>query len=289
MEKLEVSLVIPNYNNGCYLPEAISSALQQTYEFKEIIIVDDCSTDNSREIINKLCDENKSVKSIFLRSNSGVSNARNIGLKHVRTEYVTFMDADDFYFSKDKIRNEVYKLIERRLCNEEPLIYSITVFGDHAGRKKLCMTNIWRPKWQFMEGNVFYRLLAPITLERAPRDYIIKTKTLIDIGGYCNQISLFEDYDMLLRIARTDTPFYCTYSEGTLYRDSLSGLSKKKEDELKKSLAGITNKYYCTLAYDKRIKIRFLMCIAFVMRKSIGFIYFWGRLYMKLYQIYKEK
>ena len=83
---------------------------------KEIIIVDDCSTDNSRRIIEKLAKENETIKLIYPKTNGGVSKARNLGLQNASYDYVTFIDSDDFYINVDKLKNEMtqLKLLEKK-------------------------------------------------------------------------------------------------------------------------------------------------------------------------------
>lgn len=85
-----VSIVIPNYNYGRYLVDAINSAKAQTIPC-EIIVVDDYSTDNSREIIL----EQENIEHIFLAKNSGVSTARNMGIQKATGTHIICLDADD--------------------------------------------------------------------------------------------------------------------------------------------------------------------------------------------------
>lgn len=87
-----ISVIIPTYNNGEYLTEAISSILSQTKTVDEIIIVDDGSTDNTSEIISKL--KEPKIR-YFKQNNSGVSEARNNGIRHATGDYIAFLDADD--------------------------------------------------------------------------------------------------------------------------------------------------------------------------------------------------
>lgn len=93
--KGKVSIIIPNYNYGIYLDIAIKSAMNQTYKNIEIIVIDDFSTDNSREVINKYSNK---VKTIFLDENKGHANAFNVGLRNSSGEIIFFLDADDFHY-----------------------------------------------------------------------------------------------------------------------------------------------------------------------------------------------
>lgn len=92
-----ISIVTPNFNSAKYLPETISSVLLQTYKDWEWIIVDDCSIDNSCEIIQEISDER--VKLIKLNKNSGAAIARNVAISIAVGRYITFLDSDDIWNS----------------------------------------------------------------------------------------------------------------------------------------------------------------------------------------------
>lgn len=88
-----VSVIITNYNYACFLRQAIESVIQQTYPHVEIILVDDGSTDNSREIIESYGDRLIAI----LQQNGGMSASRNAGYAQSTGEIVCFLDADDYY------------------------------------------------------------------------------------------------------------------------------------------------------------------------------------------------
>ena len=91
-EEPTVSVIIPIYNRAHTIDRAILSVLNQIYKSFEIIVVDDCSTDNTREVIEKFGD--KRIRYIRKKSNKGAA-ARNTGIKAVRGEYIAFLDSDD--------------------------------------------------------------------------------------------------------------------------------------------------------------------------------------------------
>lgn len=89
-----VSVVIPNYNNARYVGRAVYSCLRQAGP-KEIVIVDDASTDDSKQVIQKLSESHSEVRCLRLEKNSGVARARNIGAAEAKGDYLCFLDADD--------------------------------------------------------------------------------------------------------------------------------------------------------------------------------------------------
>ena len=104
-----VSIIIPAYNSANYLAETIQSAIDQTWPNKEIIVVNDGSTDGTLAIARSF--ESEIVK-VLNQENKGASAARNKGLSIAKGEYIQFLDADDL-LSSDKIQNQV-EILEKR-------------------------------------------------------------------------------------------------------------------------------------------------------------------------------
>lgn len=92
-----VSIVMPAYNVEKYIEESIESVLYQTYLNWELIIVNDCSLDNTYKIIKKYHKKDSRIKSYSLLKNQGVSNARNIAINNAKGKYITFLDSDDIW------------------------------------------------------------------------------------------------------------------------------------------------------------------------------------------------
>ncbi len=101
-----VSIIIPLYNSESYIAETISSAIDQTWSNKEIIVIDDGSTDRSLEIAKRF--ESANVK-VLSQKNSGASAARNKGLSESKGDFIQFLDADDLLMP-DKIEKQVAQL-----------------------------------------------------------------------------------------------------------------------------------------------------------------------------------
>jgi teichuronic acid biosynthesis glycosyltransferase TuaG len=92
-----VSIITPSYNSSKYIVECIESVLSQTYENWEMFIVDDCSTDNSKEIISAYSTKDKRIKPFFLKQNVGAAEARNVAIRQSKGRYVAFLDSDDLW------------------------------------------------------------------------------------------------------------------------------------------------------------------------------------------------
>lgn len=92
---IDVTIITPVFNGKDYLKETIQSVVSQTHSSWEWIIIDDCSTDGSFEFIKELTLEDNRIVVLQMPKNSGTAAARNLGLKHARGRYITFLDADD--------------------------------------------------------------------------------------------------------------------------------------------------------------------------------------------------
>lgn len=111
MKEPLVSIIVPVYNVEKYIKRCVESIINQSYSNLEIILINDGSKDNS----GKICDEFKLKDkriNVIHKKNCGVSSARNEGLKHVRGDYITFVDSDD-WIEKETIKTFINKLINK--------------------------------------------------------------------------------------------------------------------------------------------------------------------------------
>ncbi|MCB0376731.1 MAG: glycosyltransferase family 2 protein, partial [Sinomicrobium sp.] len=92
-----VSIITPVYNSGRFLEQSITSVLNQTYQNWELRIVDDCSEDNSRQIISRYADADNRIKPLFLNKNSGAGPARNKAIELAEGAVIAFLDSDDIW------------------------------------------------------------------------------------------------------------------------------------------------------------------------------------------------
>lgn len=101
-----VSIITPCFNSSKTITQTIYSILEQTYNNWELIIIDDCSTDVSCEIVQSYVNQDPRVKLIQLKKNSGAAAARNTGIEHAKGQLIAFLDSDD-YWHPEKLEEQL--------------------------------------------------------------------------------------------------------------------------------------------------------------------------------------
>lgn len=113
---MKVSIIVPCYNAEKFVEKCVSNLLKQTYKNIEIILVDDCSKDNTKKIICDLEANNPKIKKVLSKTNNGPGGAKNEGLKKAHGDYITFVDSDD-YLDSDYIEKLMDKIDENNLID----------------------------------------------------------------------------------------------------------------------------------------------------------------------------
>lgn len=136
MNKL-VSIIVPCYNSSRFIRQCIDSVLNQSYSNWEMLIVDDCSTDKSRDIILKYSKSNKKIKTFFLEKNVGPAEARNIAINNATGKYIAFLDSDDVW-RKHKLERQI------NFMNNNKISFSFTSYQpiSENGEKKYSVINV---------------------------------------------------------------------------------------------------------------------------------------------------
>lgn len=132
MEKMReeglVSIIVPVYNAEKVIESTIQSVQQQSFPNWELILVDDCSKDNSAGIIMRLANEDKRIKYHKLAQNGGAAVARNYGIEKSKGRYLAFLDADD-YWCQDKLSKQMELMKEKKSA----FVYSAISMVDEDG------------------------------------------------------------------------------------------------------------------------------------------------------------
>lgn len=212
-----VSIITPSFNSEKFIAETIASVQNQTYRNWEMIIVDDCSKDNTVEIIENIKKLDLRIKLIKLDKNSGPAIARNTGINAVSGKYMTFLDADDIWFA-DFIENSIKTIKEQKTHfvfssyrrSDESLNF---IYSDFIVPKSVNYYDI-------LKTNSISCLTAFIDIE------VLGKKTMPEV---------FKRQDMGLWLKYLkEIPFaYGIQEPKAIYRIRKNSLSRKKSDLLK--------------------------------------------------------
>lgn len=187
---LFVSVIMPTYNHGKLIGNAIESVLNQTFQNYEIIIIDNYSEDNTKEIINSYNDTR--IKYLKFRNNGIIAASRNLGIKESKGEWVAFLDSDDVWYPSklEKVKQVIIANPEVILvCHNERQINN-----GVPGRILPCgpfFNNMYERL--LFEGN---KLLTSAV--------VAKRDILLSIGGFSveNKFVTVEDYEYWIRLAK---------------------------------------------------------------------------------------
>lgn len=119
-----VSIIMPSYNTGRFIPETIRSVLAQTYEQWELIIVDDCSADNTDEAVSAFLSDER-IRYLKNDKNAGAAVSRNRALKEAKGKWVAFLDSDDLWYP-EKLEKQI-RFMEEHNCH-----FSYTAYEEIA-------------------------------------------------------------------------------------------------------------------------------------------------------------
>lgn len=186
----KISVVIPTYNRASLIGETILSALGQSLVEKEIIVVDDGSSDDTSEVVKEFGDQ-----IIYIRQpNSGPARARNIGIRMAKGQYIAFLDSDDLWLP-DKLELQVQTF---QHSPQLGLIFTDVMW--FSGRE--VMVPSLKEKYQLHTGHVYEKLLFDNWI--ATSSVLVKKECLDQVGGFDEdpQIMFVEDWNLWIRLAK---------------------------------------------------------------------------------------
>lgn len=194
--KTQVSVIIPTYNRGWTIGEAVDSVLAQDYRDFELIVVDDGSADNTSQVL----DAYRGTIKVFRQENKGVSAARNRGIAEASGRFIAFLDSDDLWLpQKLSTQVEFFNTTpDALICQTEEVWIRSGVRVNPKKRHK-------KPSGMIFEPSLALCLVSPSAV-------MIRRSLLEIVGNFDETLPLCEDYDLWLRIScrfpvyRIDTP-----------------------------------------------------------------------------------
>ena len=196
------SVTIPLYNKENFVLNTIKSVLNQTFTDYEIIIIEDCSTDKSLDIVSKI--ENDTIRIIRHEKNKGLSASRNTGIKNAKANYLAFLDADDLW--KENYLQELFQLTndfpEAKLfaTNYEEFYSDDKILVPENNSKNLKNKALIHDFFEISLAQPLY----------CPSSFCVEKSVFETIGYYDETITFGEDVDFNIR---ANSEFLLTYSK----------------------------------------------------------------------------
>ena len=237
-----VSVILPTYNRAWALKDAVDSVLSQDYPNIELVIIDDGSKDNTQELLEAY--KNKII--VLRQENSGVSAARNKGIKKSRGEFIALLDSDDAW-DKRKISCQV----EFFKHHPEALICQTEEIWIRNGKKVNPKAKHKKPSGMIFEPSLNLCLVSPSA--------VMMKRQLFDMKGYFNEnFTVCEDYDLWLRVSSTlpvfliDKPY--TIKRGG-HKDQLSNFHSQDKFRIRSLSALIQSGHLTQEQIEKTKKV----------------------------------
>ena len=185
---MKISVIIPTYNRASLIIKTIQTVLNQTVKANEIIVIDDGSQDNTEDIIKAYCEINPNKIKYIKQKNSGVSSARNRGIKESSNEWICFLDSDDLW-EDTKLEEQInfHKINSNILFShtQEQWLFNDKIIKQKKHQKKqsgFCF-----------QDNIANTLIGASTV-------MIHKLVLNDVGNFDENLKVCEDYDLWLRV-----------------------------------------------------------------------------------------
>lgn len=196
-----ISIIIPCYNKGDYLGDTLESLLSQSYINWECILIDDGSSDNSREVAETFCNKDSRIKYSW-KENSGVADTRNKGIDLSTGDFIMFLDADDALFT-EKLSVTIDAFIKNPGID---VVYSnfLFIFNNDftRPRKPAFRVKLKRDVYTDIIKSWDSTLLVPIHSCVYRRSLLLKNKIV-----FCNILRNKEDWDFLIHVAMATDKF----------------------------------------------------------------------------------
>lgn len=191
----KVSIIIPVYNGSKYVNLAIDSALRQTYENKEIIVINDGSKDNTLKILNLYKDKVRVID----KENGGVSTALNLAIEEMTGDYFSWLSHDDLYYP-EKVEKEVEYLKKNNLLGTKTIIYSDFDYIDGNG------CHIYTARYNSADLNRESALpLQKVAINGLT--LLIPKQAFIDSGNFDVNLRACQDYKLWFEMYKKDYKF----------------------------------------------------------------------------------
>ena len=206
-----VSVIMPAYNAEKYIGESIESVLYQTYPYWELLVIDDGSTDSTKEVVRQFLDLDSRIK-YYYQDNGKQGKARNLGIEKSKGEYLAFLDSDDLWFP-NKLEIQIHEIIEK----DVDLIFCDSyIYSDGTSILKRDKVGV---KDGVYSGEEAIKLF--IECNRIPILTVLAKKSAVQkVGGFIESVEVQygEDYHLWLKLLLSGSTFFSSSEALAKYR-----------------------------------------------------------------------
>ena len=247
-----VCVIIPTYNRGNLISKSVKSVLNQTYQDFELIVIDDASIDNTREIVNSFAD--KRIRYIKLEKNKGAANARNVGLKVARGKYIAFQDSDDEWLPEK---------LEKQMKAFQILPANVGVVYTDMYRISNGNTKIkhWESPHLNSDDDMIHRKLLSSALIKnygiGIQSTMIRKKCFDKVGFFDERLPMFIDFEMFVKLSYHFRFFHIQEPLVNFYNTSESITSTKGGNRHIIANNLILQKHFCYIKKDKKLLTKY--------------------------------
>lgn len=190
------SIVIPTYNRADFLPRCLASLVAQTFHDFEVLVCDDGSTDNTKDIVNSFS-ERLNIRYFWNPNWGGPARPRNIGIQNAESSWICLLDSDDWFYPNKLQACSPY------LETSDIIYHDLDIYNQNGKQSQTL-------KSQNLKHPVFIDLIS--TQNRLPNSsVVVRKEILLKIGGFSEDRALIavEDFDAWLRISKITERFTC--------------------------------------------------------------------------------
>ena len=232
-----VSIIVPVYNAQPYIEQTIEMVRKQTFQDWELILVEDCSKDDTKKVISQTLAkfQDERIRVIYKEQNEGAAKARNIGLYQAKGRYIAFLDADDIWLEQ-KLQTEITFMQEK----EAGFVFTSYEYGDEMGKptgKIVKVPNIITYR-QALQRTIIFTTTVLLDTEKI-------SKKLMEMPNVPS-----EDSATWWQIMRNDIPAYGLNEVLAIYRRPRKSLSSNKGTAIKRIWNLYRNVEKLSLAYS---------------------------------------
>ncbi len=247
VERSSVSVILPVFNRAVQVRRAIESVLKQTFDDWSLVIVDDCSTDDTYSVASSFAD--RRIEVLRTPRNSGAAAARNLGIAHSKSVLVSFLDSDDEY--QPGFLTESLNKFTKVLPNVGLLWTGLRYIRRRKGREVI-EEYLWKP---IAKANSYSTFLADLRIG-TNSGITIRRAVFDDVGLFDERLPASEDTDLFLRISQKFSFDFVEHYLINIYQTGDDRLSKRF-DKIAVAYNLIIPKHLRAIEQEKALRLKY--------------------------------